>query len=332
MRDCRNEFIQNLKLAVSGYLDPQALDHVIADVAKLLDAYELTERTTALIVQDDQNTKLVKTYMNSLILDGKSKGTAYAYSRHLDRFCQFTGKKDLKEIRAFDIRSYMAHEKLRGLSNISVENIRTSLNAFFQWLTNEEYIDKNPCASIKPIKCPKEIKKPFSSVEQDALKKHCKSLKERAIIELLLSSGVRVSELVALDVSDIDFNNKVVQIRHGKGDKERTTYITDLALNYLVKYLVTAGIESGALLQNRKGGRYTTAGIRYILNQVACRAGVQNVHPHRFRRTFATTLAARGMDIQDIQVLMGHTDINTTMVYVTSDNTKVNNSYRKYIA
>lgn len=332
MRDYRNEFLRCLQTEMAGYLDPELCDKVSASVIRILDAYELTERTTALIVHDDANARLIKMYMNSLALDGKSKNTAYVYYRHLKRFCEFAGNKDLKEIRTFEIRNYLAHEKMRGLSNVSIENTRTVLNAFFHWMTVEEYIDRNPCAAVKPIKCPKEIKYPFSTVEQDALKKHCETLKERAIVELLLSSGIRVSELVDLAVSDIDFSNKIVHVRHGKGDKERTTYITDLALNYLIKYLTDAKIEAGPLFQNRQHKKYTTSGIRVMLNRIAERSGVLNVHPHRFRRTFATTLAARGMDIQDIQVLMGHTDINTTMVYVTSDNTKINHSYRKYIA
>lgn len=332
MRDFRNEFIQNLRASASGYLDPGALEHVIADAMELLDSYELSERNTALIVPEDINARLLKMYSNNLALDGKSQKTAYVYIKQLQRFCDFTGNKDLKEVNTFDIRNYLAHLKMDGLANVSIENGRTCLHAFFMWMTNEEYISRNPCAAVHPIKCTKEVKQPFSSVELDALKKNCESLKERAIMEVLLSSGVRVSELIDLDVSDIDFHVKSVRVRHGKGDKERMTYINDLALSYLIKYLVDAGIESGPLFQNNRAGRYTPAGIRYMLNQIADRAEVQNVHPHRFRRTFATSLAVRGMDIQDIQVLMGHEDINTTMHYITMDNSKVNNSYRKYIA
>ena len=330
MRDCRNEFVNNLKCSMKWYLDQSNLDKVMANIIELLDPYELSERVTTLVPKDDINERIARNYMNCLALNGKSNNTIYMYLRQIARFNKFTGNKSFKDIRTFDIRGYLAQEKVNGLSSVSLENIRTSLNAFFRWLVDEEYIDKNPCGAIKPIKCHKEIKHPFSTVEQDALRNHCKDLKERAMIEVLLSSGVRVSELVGLDVADIDFNNKAVHIRHGKGDKERCTYINDLALNYLVKYLLDAQITVGPLFQNKSGKRYTTAGIRFILNQIASRANVQNVHPHRFRRTFATTLATRGMDIQDIQTLMGHIDINTTMVYVTSSDTKVNNSYRKF--
>jgi len=329
MRDYRNEFIQNLKCNIRSYLGQTYMDQVIANVIELLDGYELSERTTSLITHDDINAGIVKTYMNSLVLGGKSEKTAYVYLRHLKRFSGFLRGKNWTSVTTFDIRNYLANLKVRGLSNVSLENTRTTLSAFFQWLSNEEYIDKNPCSAVKPIKCTKEIKQPFSVVEQDAIKKHCLNLKERAIVELLLSSGVRVSELVNLDVSDVDFNNKALRIRHGKGDKERVTYINDLTLNYLVKYLTDSKVETGALFQTNHH-KYSPSGIRRMLSRLAERARVENVHPHRFRRTFATTLASRGMDIQDIKTLMGHTDINTTMLYVTSNNIKVNNSYRKF--
>jgi len=330
MRDCRNEFIQNLRCSIKSYLGQTNIDKVMAHVIELLSSYELSDRITDVAVLDDANTRLVKTYMSGLILDGKSEKIAYVYLRHLKRFCDFLGDKNLISVTTFDVRNYLANLKVRGLSNVSLENTRTTLSAFFQWLSNEEYIDKNPCSAVKPIKCTKEIKQPFSVVEQDAIKKHCLNLKERAIVELLLSSGVRVSELVDLDVSDVDFNNKALRIRHGKGDKEKVTYINELTLNYLVKYLTDAKVETGALFQTNRHKKYTTSGIRRMLSRLAERARVENVHPHRFRRTFATTLASRGMDIQDIKTLMGHTDINTTMLYVTSNNIKVNNSYRKF--
>lgn len=329
MRDYRNEFIQNLKCNIRSYLDQTYMDQVIANVIELLDGYELSERTTSLITHDDINASIVKTYMNSLILDGKSEKTAYVYLRHLKRFSGFLGGKNWTFVTTFDVRNYLANLKVRGLSNVSLENTRTTLSAFFQWMANEEYIEKNPCSAVKPIKCTKEIKQPFSVIEQDALKNHCLTIKERAIVELLLSSGVRVSELVDLEISDVDFSNKSIRIKHGKGDKERVTYVNDLTHSYLIKYLMDSGIETGALFQTNRH-KYTPSGIRTMLKRLAKRAQVENVHPHRFRRTFATTLASRGMDIQDIKTLMGHTDINTTMLYVTSNDIKVNNSYRKF--
>lgn len=332
MRDYRNEFVRCLQSEMISYLDPELCDKVAASVIRILDAYELTERSTSIIQYDDTNTRLIKMYMSSMALDGKSQNTAYVYMRQLKRFIDFTKGKNLKETDTFDIRNYLAQEKTRGLSNVTLENTRAILGTFFQWLVDEEYILRNPCAAVHPIKCTQEIKRPFSTVEQDALKGCCETDKERAMVEVLLSSGVRVSELVDLNVEDIDFNRKSVRIRHGKGDKERCTYIDDVAQKYLVKYLIAAGIETGPLFQTRRHDRYTPAGVRYMLNNISKRADVKNVHPHRFRRTFATTLAARGMKLQDIQRLMGHTDINTTMRYITINDTQVHNSYQKYTA
>ena len=330
MRDYRNDFIQMVKIELSDKFNQTEMDEIVATVSGLLDQYEITERSTELVPLDDKNMKLLKTYANCILVDGKSKGTVAAYLRELQKFVEFTGNKDLLEITSFDIRNYLAQEKIRGISNRTIENSRANLSAFFTWLTLEEYVQKNPCLPIKPIKYAEEVKEGFSLVELDKLRGNCKTEKERAIIEVLISSGVRVSELVNLNVDDVDFNKKVIHVRHGKGDKDRYTYINDVAQAHLIKYLTENNIISGALFRSQRKGRYTTHGIRQLLSALAKRAGVDNVHPHRFRRTFATMLASRGMNIQDIQSLMGHTDINTTMIYVALDDATVNNSYRKY--
>jgi len=331
MRDYRNDCVQEIKLRLSG-LDPATLDKVVAAVTGTLNSYELTERCTDLVTYDTGNLQLMKTYAGNLLIDGKAKSTVEAYIREIRKFAVFIGNKDLKETQTFDIRNYLAQEKARGVSNRTAENSRSNLSAFFQWMTAEEYITKNPCAAVKPIKYTEEIRRPFSSVELDVLRSVCTTEKHRAIIEVLVSSGVRVGELINLNVEDVDFQKRAVHVRHGKGDKERITYIDSVASDHLIKYLTGEHIVSGALFLSRHGERYTTNGVRALLNKLSEQSGIPDVHPHRFRRTFATKLSARGMDIQEIQRLMGHTSINTTMVYITMDDTQVNNSYRKYSA
>lgn len=332
MRDLRNEFVKKVETEISSMLPKEYVDVVMAKIMDALGSYELSERTTAVVTVDDTNMQIVKTYMGSLMLDGKSKSTAYVYGRQLARFLEFTGNKLLLETTTFDIRSYLASERSRGVSDRSVENTRANLSAFFNWLTAEEYIQKNPCAAVRVIKCAKKKKHPFTNVEQDELRIACKDTKERAIIEFLFSSGVRVEELCNLRVEDIDFSSKAVNVIHGKGNKERITYLDDVAVSYLIKYLTENNIECGALFQNKSGDHYTTGGIRFILNSIASRTDVKDVHPHRFRHTFASTLAARGMSVQEIKVLMGHSDINTTMVYIDTNNAQASNSYRKCTA
>ena len=331
MRDYRNDFIQNVKLLLVD-LDPDVINTVVATVSDVLNNYEITERSTEIIPFEDYNLNLLKMYVSSLIIAGKSKGTISMYTREIKKLLDFLGHKKIGDIHPFDIRNYLAHEKSRGISNRTLENERSYLSTFFRWLNAEELIDKDPCYQIEPIKYLESVKRPFTNVELDKIRFACKSKKERAVIEMLLSSGMRVAELVDINVEDIDFNKKSVLIRHGKGNKERRTYIDDLACTHLIDYLTSNNIVSGPLFVSKRNARYTTRGIREMLHVLAKKSKVDDVHPHRFRRTFATTLAARGMDIQEIQKLMGHTNINTTMIYVYIDDTQINNSYRKYIA
>lgn len=331
MSDCRNALIQSIRESLSTVLDVQTTEIVTQKIIILLGDYDVTKKSTDLVVYDDSNHKLLKRYSACMYVDGKSKKTIYQYQKALNHFLESV-QKPVNEIGAYDIRYYLATKKESGVSDRTLENIRSYLSAFFQWLTEEELIQKNPCANIKPIKYADVQRMAFSSVEIDALRHSCKTLKERAIVEMLISSGVRVSELCDLDISDIDFQNMAVHVRHGKGDKERITYINDVARVHLQKYVSQRYNISTSLFCNHNGERITTAGIRHILKNISNRANVKDVHPHRFRRTFATELAKRGMAVHEIQRLMGHTDISTTMGYVCVDDIKIKASYRQFIA
>ena len=329
-KDYRMEFIKAVEQAVVP-LSPDQQEYMIDAVTKILGNYEITERCTELATIDTTNERLRKRYCACLMVDGKSEKTIYQYRRALIRLDDFL-HKPYTEIGLYDIRYYLACEKERGVSNRSVENMRSNLSAFFQWMTIEEIIPKNPLISLKPVKYKDEIKKAFSEVEIDALRGACRTLKERALIEFLLSSGVRVSELSSMDISDVNLEKMSVHVRNGKGGKERTTYITSVCAMHLKKYLLARTEDNDVLFYNCQHQRINPGGIRHILNTIAKRADVENVHPHRFRRTFATGLANRGMDIQEIQRLLGHSNINTTLEYVCIDDEKVKSSYRKYIA
>lgn len=331
MSDYRLQFIQEVETAlVVKYGADQSA--VITDmVAKILNNYEIMERCTDLVPQDDRNEKLLKRYSACLMVDGKSKKTIYQYMWTLKRLSEVI-QKPFAEMGAYDIRFYFAVEKDRGISNRTLENHRSYISAFFQWMANEEILIKNPITKVNRIKCPKEIKKPFSEVEIDALRGACNSLRERALIEILLSTGARVSELVSMEVKDINQSTLAVHIVHGKGGKERMTYTTAVAMKHLLAYLNDRPGNCQALFCNYKNGPLGVTGIQYILAEIGKRSGVENVHPHRFRRTFATGLARRGMEVQEIQKLLGHVNINTTMRYVCVDDDKVRSSYQQYIA
>lgn len=331
MSDYRQQIIRAMEESLISVFDADSVEVISRKLTTVLSEYEVVKRCTDVVVYDDDNDRMIKRYCACLVVDGKSKNTIYAYQCTLRRFSEFIGKK-LTEISAYDIRYYLACCKENGLENSTIENARSNLSAFFQWMADEEIIAKNPCASIKPIKCPDKERFPFTSVELDALRHACNRPKERAIIELLVSSGIRVAELANMDVTDIDFHERTVHVRNGKGGKDRTTYMSDVAKVHLQKYLSTRKDDNVALISNKNYQRICTGGIRRVLNAVAKRANVSNVHPHRFRRTFATSMARRGMPVQEIQKLLGHTSLQTTMKYVCVDDTKVKASYGQYIA
>ena len=321
-----NVFRENLINKVSSSVAELVIDELI----KALSDFSVIKECRELTTYDDVDYRILKRYCACLTIDGKSEKTIEQYYRTISKLFQ-TIQKHFASMDVYDIRLFLAYEKERGVSNHTLENTRCHLSAFFQWLTQEELIDKNPCLIIKPIKYVDKIKKPFSSIEIDALRNACKNSKERAIMELLLSSGIRVSELTQMNVEDINFDTLTVHVKYGKGGKERVTYINEIAKLYLKKYLSERKVDGEGLFYNKKFNRLNNGGVRHILNVLGERAKVENVHPHRFRRTFATGLASRGMSIQDVGVLLGHSNISTTMEYVCLNEEKTHISYRQYI-
>ena len=329
--DYRLSFVQDVETALAGMFAPAQISVIANTVIKAMDAYEITKRCTDLVPLDDTNEKLIKRYRACLMVDGKSEKTIYQYTRTIRKLSECI-QKPFPEMGAYDVRFYLAMEQERGVSARTRENTRANLSAFFQWMTDDDIIQKNPIAKLKTIKCPEEVKLPFSEVEIDALRAACRNLKDRAIVEMLLSTGVRVSELASMEVQDVSMTDLSVHVVHGKGSKERMTYTTAVSAKHLMEYLQNRRETGTNLFYNKDHKPLAPGGIRHILNQIAKRAGVENVHPHRFRRTFATGLAKRGMEVQEIQKLLGHSDINTTMQYICVDDTRVRASYHRFIA
>lgn len=331
MKDLRMEYIKKLETMLSSVYDAAQISVISNTALKALSDYEISERCTELAPLDDFNEKILKRFRACLLIEGKAESTAKQYLRSCRKLDDKIHKR-YDEIDVYDLRYYLALETDRGLSKQTVENQRANLSAFFSWLTNEDIITKNPFRQISTIKCDKKVRKIFSDVELDALRSACQKSKERAILEVLLSTGIRVDELASMEVHDIDRNTLSVHVRHGKGSKERITYISEVAMKHLMTYLNGRKEAGTMLLYNKNHEKISTDGIRHILNTVADRAGVEDVHPHRFRRTFATTMYKRGMPIQEIQALLGHSNINTTTLYIQMDDTLLQASYKKHIA
>lgn len=330
MSDCHLEVVKRIEESLVDVVDAQNLYMICNIITKILNDYEISERCTDLVVQDTDNQKLINTYCACLTIDGKSKNTIYQYSNAL-KSLDLTIHKDFTEMGTYDIRYYLACQSTK-VSNRTLENYRSYLSSFFKWMFEEGYISKNPLATIKPIKYIDEVRLPFSDIELDAMRMACKEKRDRAMFELLLSTGIRLNEMSLLDIQDIDFNTLAIHIKYGKGGKERLVYTTALAAKHIKDYLLTRSDNNSALFISRQKQRISKSGNWRAIKNIGKKAQIDDVHPHRFRRTFATNLAKKGMPIQDIQRLLGHSNINTTMVYVYGDNELIKSSYNKYIA
>ena len=328
MFDCKNRIVSSIEEKLIHHINKQDFDIVMNTIIKVLNDYDITDRCTDIAVIDPENIKLIKRYCACLAVDGKSKNTISQYRRSIIRFSDFCNKS-FRDVGTYDIRYYLGCLKENGLANTSLENQRSNISAFFQWLTFEGIISVNPSLRIKPIKGYQELKEPFSEIEIDSIRSACRTKKDRALVEVLLSTGVRVSELSLMNVDDINFNNLSVFVRHGKGNKQRITYMTPVAAMHLQRYLNSRKEKGNCLFYNKNHKRLNVGGIQYILKAISECACVDHVHPHRFRRTFATNLAKRGMEVQEIQKLLGHTNINTTMKYIYVDNISIQIAYKK---
>lgn len=331
MADYKTELITDVTGALITKLDPADVETVSDEMVVALRDYEVTKRVTDLVQYDGINEMILKRYRACLIIAGKSPKTIKAYERQIQILFRVL-QKNYTDMTVSDLRYFLAYEKSRGVSNRTLENTRVQISSFFTWLLDEELINKNPCRTIKPIRYTEKVKLPFSSIEIDAMRSACKTKKERAIIELLLASGVRVSELCSARVVDINFDTMTFNVLEGKGGKQRTVYINDLAKKHLLNYLEDRNVDGDYLFYNKKKDPLNPGGVRHILKTIETRAGITNVHPHRFRRTFATNLSNRGMEVQEISKLLGHVNLNTTMEYVYTSDERVHVSYMKYSA
>jgi len=322
----KNELITDMMVALMDM--PQSdLARVRDALIRVLDKYEVTEKETALTVYDDTDARILKKYSACLYVEGKSELTAEAYLREIKAFKDSMGIS-LKETTTNAVRVYLATQRASGASSTTLYNKKQYLSALFGWMKVEGYIASNPCDGVGVIKKEKKEKMPFSDDEIDRLRKACQNKKETAVVEFLMSSGVRVSELINMDISDVDFNTLKVLVRNGKGGKDRITYINAGCAKALIEYLNSRTDSDAALIVSNRG-RITKSGIEWMVKDIASRANVSDCHPHRFRRTLASKLVYNDMGVENVQKILGHTNISTTMIYVNADQSRVEKEYRK---
>ena len=289
--------------------------------------------TTAVSVQSRSWVCDLEDFLISKVLEGKSSETVKRYRYELQRLLSYIDKSVI-DITAKDISSYLrAYKQIRKISNSTLRNVRAVFSSFFGWLRDRERIRRNTMVLVEDIKVEKVIKKPYSDEERERMLRECRTLRDKAMLEFLYSTAVRVSELSSLNRNDIRFSSKDL-IVFGKGSKERRVYLNDRTNLYIREYLESRKDNNPALFVSVKSPheRLSKAGIEYIIRQIGKRAQVENAHPHRFRRTALTNALNRGMPLQEAMILAGHSKPETTMRYCTVDQEAVQYHHRKYLS
>ncbi len=321
--DAKISFLNQTEKQLSTDVTADTMTKVMKIIADVMENFEITET-----IKDETNDDLLLCYLDALKVQGRSAKTIERYRYVLTRMMASV-KVPTRKITVYHLRSYLSEEQKRGVKDSTTEGIRQVLSAYFNWLQRESLIDRNPTANLGAIKCAKLKKKILTDVDMYKLKSNCTNNRDKAIVMFLASTGCRISEVTGLNKDDIDFSGMRC-IVHGKGNKERTAFFDAVTATTLNAYLNERKDDCPALFLNRYGKRWQNGGVREMLNELANKAGVEHVHPHKFRRTLATELARHGMPIQEVAFVLGHDKIDTTMKYVIQDDENVRTSYRKY--
>lgn len=288
---------------------------------------------TGICLVDDSWMEDLEDFLMSKALEGKSPETVRRYRYELSRLLSYINK-GVQNITDADVSGYMrAYKRIRGISNQTLKNVRAVYSSFFGWLRDRDRIRKNPMVLVEDVKVEKVLKKPYSDEERERMLRKCTTLRDKAMLEFLYSTAVRVSELARLNRDDIHFSSKDL-IVFGKGAKERRVYINERTNMYLKEYLSSRADENPALFVGLKSPheRLTKAGIEDSIRRIGRSAGVNKAHPHRFRRTALTNALNRGMPIQEAMILAGHAKPETTMGYCTVDQEAVKYHHKKYLS
>lgn len=304
------------------------------DLANCLDVtmydFNITEKSRELAIKDDFGMLMIKNFVGTKILEGCSERTVEMYKYTLTRFVEEI-QKPLAEVDTNDLRHHLAALKEnRKLSNTSLNHKRRIYSSFFKWLYTEKYIKENPMDRIKSFKVEKTIVNPFTTRERELLADACKTVRDRALFEFLYSTGARVAECADVTLNDVDFKTKEVFIKCGKGNKQRVTYLSETAELWLEKYLAERKSNEPNLWVGRQG-KLSISGIENIVRKIGKSVGI-DAHPHRFRHSLATDLIKRGAPVQDVQRILGHESIATTMIYVKLCDNEVKNTHNRLVA
>lgn len=279
------------------------------------------------------NTDYLKMFIDAKKIEGCSERTVRYYQVTVEHLLK-TIDVPIRKITTDEIRGYLAaYQKINNCSKVTVDNIRRNISSFFSWLEEEDYILKSPMRRIHKIKTKQAVKETISDEVIEKLRDNCRCSRDLAMIDLLYSTGIRVGELVNLNISDIDFEERECVV-FGKGDKERKVYFDAKAKLHLQKYLQERVDDNPALFVTLDAPyeRLKISGVEIRMRQLGRKIHTERIHPHKFRRTMATRAIDKGMPIEQVQKILGHSQIDTTMQYAIVNQNNVKNSHRKYIA
>jgi site-specific recombinase XerD len=335
------KLLQNVTDAMMPYLNKDQMEKLQDELYINFHGIEVKEECYELQPSNiSGNEYKLKMFIASKKAINCQDGTLKHYAMEIRNVLDFLGK-DIEDIKAMDLRYYFGYmREKRGIKMTTLETRMHYLSSFWAFLNTEELVYSNPVRKVGKIKVEKIIKKPFTAKELEALRGKCNNLRDRALVEFLYSTGVRISECCALNVGDINMERSDL-IVYGKGSKERRTYLTEAAKYHLERYLESRCINENLTIEklrelplfvsnNKLHERLTKSGIQYMLRILGKKAGVKNVHPHRFRRTIATDLLNRDMPIEQVKEFLGHEKLDTTMIYCTVREENVRMSHRKF--
>lgn len=317
------------------------IDNILNDMSESLNIIQMKELQEVLIkrlvnetedIEKIENDEYMEMFLSAKQVEGCSVRTIKYYRSTISRMIDVIGLP-VRKITTEAIRMYLRdYQSINTCSKVTIDNVRRNISSFFSWLEEENHILKNPVRRIHKVKSRTTVKEIISDEKIEIMRDGCRTIRDLAMIDLLYSTGIRIGELVNLNISDIDFNEREC-IVYGKGDKERKVYFDAKTKLHLKKYLDQRMDNNEALFVtlNHPYNRLRISGAEIRLRELGRKLGIDRVHPHKFRRTMATRAIDKGMPIEQVQQLLGHQQIDTTMRYAMVNQNNVKNSHKKYI-
>lgn len=326
--------IQSIQQAMLAHLNNSQMKQLSLALECVLGRYDVTLKDRSeMPTTGPANIELMGSFLSAKRLEGCSEKAIRYYRSTIARMLSTTDAH-LTHMRTENIRRYLSdYEQTSRCSKASIDNIRRILSSFFSWLEDEDYILKSPIRRIRKIKSARTVKDTYSDETLEKMRDGAKTLRDLALIDLLASTGMRVGELVKLDIADVDFERRECIVL-GKGNKERPVYFDARTKIHLRNYLDSRSDHSPALFVTlcKPNNRLQISGVEARLRNLGRELSLDRVHPHKFRRTLATKAIDKGMPIEQVQRLLGHAKIDTTLMYAMVDQSNVKAAHRRYIA